>query len=105
VNGTDFAILAANFGRTGRTFAQGDLTGDGRVDGSDFAILAGNFGKSVPPPAAPPAAFAADKPAVKADAGAPPLGAPTRRVLQKRPRRALPGAAGTERRQVRPADG
>jgi ELWxxDGT repeat protein len=53
VNGTDFAILAGNFGKTGMTFAQGDLNGDGRVDGSDFAILAGNFGKSLP---APPAA-------------------------------------------------
>jgi hypothetical protein len=55
VNGTDFAILAGNFGRTGMTFAQGDLTGDGRVDGADFAILAGNFGRQVPPPPPPPA--------------------------------------------------
>ena len=29
VNGTDFAILAGNFGRTGMTYAQGDLNGDG----------------------------------------------------------------------------
>jgi hypothetical protein len=50
VNGADFAILAANFGRTGRTYQQGDLNGDARVDGADFAILAGNFGKSVAPP-------------------------------------------------------
>jgi hypothetical protein len=50
VNGSDFAILAANFGRTGRTYEQGDLNGDARVDGSDFAILAGNFGKSMAPP-------------------------------------------------------
>jgi uncharacterized delta-60 repeat protein len=48
VNGSDFAILAGNFGRSGMTFAQGDLNGDGRVDGTDFALLAGNFGKSVP---------------------------------------------------------
>jgi Dockerin type I domain len=53
VNGTDFAILAGNFGKTGVTFAQGDLNGDGFVNGSDFAILAGNFGKAVPVPAAP----------------------------------------------------
>jgi hypothetical protein len=52
VNGTDFAILAGNFGRTGMTFAQGDLNGDGSVNGSDFAILAGNFGRSVPAPVA-----------------------------------------------------
>jgi len=48
VNGTDFAILAANFGRTGQTYATGDLNGDGSVNGSDFAILAGNFGRTVP---------------------------------------------------------
>jgi hypothetical protein len=53
VNGTDFAILAGNFGKTGMTYAQGDLNGDGFVNGSDFALLAGNFGKAVP---APPAA-------------------------------------------------
>src|SRR5688500_8368463 len=48
VNGSDFAILAGNFGKTGMTYPQGDLTGDGAVNGSDFAILAGNFGKSAP---------------------------------------------------------
>jgi Dockerin type I domain len=47
VNGTDFAVLAGNFGKTGMTYAQGDLTGDGNVNGSDFALLAGNFGKSL----------------------------------------------------------
>jgi hypothetical protein len=35
------------------TFAQGDLNGDGAVNGSDFAILAGNFGRAVPAPEAP----------------------------------------------------
>jgi hypothetical protein len=71
VNGTDFAILAGNFGKSGMTYSQGDLTGDGSVNGSDFAILAGNFGRSLPPPAAsledaPPAAARAD--ATRADA-------------------------------------
>jgi hypothetical protein len=56
VNGTDFAILAGNFGRSGMTYAQGDLNGDGSVSGTDFALLAGNFGRSVPPPPPPPAA-------------------------------------------------
>jgi hypothetical protein len=51
VNGTDFAILAGNFGKTGQTFATGDVNGDGSVNGTDFAILAGNFGRTVPPPA------------------------------------------------------
>jgi Calx-beta domain/Dockerin type I domain len=50
VNGTDFAILAGNFGKTGMTYAQGDLNGDGNVNGSDFALLAGNFGRAVPQP-------------------------------------------------------
>jgi hypothetical protein len=52
VNGSDFALLAANFGKTGRSYAQGDLTGDGAVNGTDFAILAGNFGRLLQPPAA-----------------------------------------------------
>ena len=46
VNGSDFAVLAANFGRTGRTWSQGDMTGDGVVNGSDSAVLAQNFGKT-----------------------------------------------------------
>jgi hypothetical protein len=45
VNGTDFSILAANFGRSGRTWAQADFTGDAEVTGADFALLAGNFGR------------------------------------------------------------
>jgi autotransporter-associated beta strand protein len=47
VNGTDFSILAGNFGKgvTGG-WEQGDLNGDGTINGSDFALLAGNFGKS-----------------------------------------------------------
>jgi uncharacterized delta-60 repeat protein len=49
VNGSDFAILAGNFGKSGMSAAQGDLNGDGAVNGSDFAILAGNFGKTVAP--------------------------------------------------------
>ncbi len=48
VNGSDFAILAGNFGKTGMTYLEGDLNGDGAVNGSDFAILAGSFGKSAP---------------------------------------------------------
>ena len=51
VDGSDFALLAFNFGRTGMTYGQGDLNGDGNVNGSDFALLAGNFGKTMPAPA------------------------------------------------------
>jgi hypothetical protein len=46
VNGSDFAVLAANFGRTGRSWAQGDMNGDGAANGSDFALLAANFGRT-----------------------------------------------------------
>jgi hypothetical protein len=46
VNGSDFSILAGNFGKAGMTYDKGDLNGDGRVDGADFAILAANFGKT-----------------------------------------------------------
>jgi fibronectin-binding autotransporter adhesin len=47
VNGTDFSILAGNFGKnvTGG-WEQGDLNYDGVVNGTDFGLLAGNFGKS-----------------------------------------------------------
>jgi fibronectin-binding autotransporter adhesin len=47
VNGSDFAILAGNFGHnvTGG-WEQGDLNYNGTVNGSDFSLLAGNFGKS-----------------------------------------------------------
>jgi hypothetical protein len=54
VNGSDFSILASNFGKTARAFADGDLNGDGSVDGSDFSLLASNFGRSVPPVTVPP---------------------------------------------------
>jgi hypothetical protein len=62
VNGSDFAILAGSFGKTGMTYDQGDLNGDGGVNGTDFAILAGNFGKAVPAPASVSALVAAPAP-------------------------------------------
>src|SRR5688572_5496278 len=46
VDGTDFAILAGNFGRGGREWHEGDIDFDGVVSGSDFALLAGNFGRT-----------------------------------------------------------
>jgi cytochrome c len=86
VNGTDFAILAGNFGKTGVTYAQGDLNADGAVNGSDFAILAANFGKSLPPAvkAAPPAALRAPEPAPPRRAG----GTVAGRTVKPRARRA-----------------
>jgi Dockerin type I domain len=92
VNGTDFAILAGNFGKTGRTYEQGDLNGDGSVNGSDFALLAGNFGKSVPAPAAQQSVVVSSPP--QGAATAPPPRA-ARRVTPPKPpasanRRILP---------------
>lgn len=44
VNGSDFALLAGNFGRTGRGWSLGNFNGDDSVNGTDFALLAGHFG-------------------------------------------------------------
>jgi autotransporter-associated beta strand protein len=46
VNGTDFSILAANFGKNVIGWDQGDINYDGVVNGADFALLASNFGKT-----------------------------------------------------------
>jgi alpha-amylase len=46
VNGTDFGILASNFGKQVNGWDQGDFTYDGVVNGTDFGLLAANFGKS-----------------------------------------------------------
>jgi alpha-L-arabinofuranosidase len=46
VNGTDFALLAANFGRSVASWDGGDVNYDGTVNGSDFALLAQNFSES-----------------------------------------------------------
>jgi hypothetical protein len=49
VNGTDFALLASNFGRrSDPDWGRGDFNHDGAVDGTDFALLAGNFGRTAP---------------------------------------------------------
>jgi hypothetical protein len=52
----DFITLAANFNKTGVTYADGDLNYDGTVSISDFIDLAAAFGNSLgtPPPAAAP---------------------------------------------------
>jgi phosphoheptose isomerase len=100
VDGTDFAILARNFGRTGLTSVGGDLNGDGTVNGSDFAILARNFGKTAPAPAetAPaPAAAAPGAPALRTFA-------PEAEAAPARPARAAGATAprGTGRRVPKP---
>jgi hypothetical protein len=48
----DFNILATNFGKTGKTFTQGnyDYSSDGTVSITDFNVLATNFGKTSKPP-------------------------------------------------------
>jgi hypothetical protein len=45
VNGTDFAILAANFNKDVPGWDQGDFDYNNIVNGSDFADLASNFNK------------------------------------------------------------
>ncbi|HEX4054280.1 MAG TPA: PEP-CTERM sorting domain-containing protein, partial [Tepidisphaeraceae bacterium] len=39
--------MAANFGKSGKVWDQGDFNYDGTVNSIDFGLLAGNFGKSV----------------------------------------------------------
>jgi hypothetical protein len=46
VNLDDFTILAANFGSTGKWWADGDSNFDGAVNLDDFTALASNFGTS-----------------------------------------------------------
>jgi hypothetical protein len=40
----DLGILAANYGGSGKAWAQGDFNGDGLVDVGDLGILAANYG-------------------------------------------------------------
>jgi type VI protein secretion system component Hcp len=52
----DFNILASNFGKSGKSFTQGNYDGstDGKVTIVDFNILAANFGKTLQPPTTQP---------------------------------------------------
>jgi len=52
--------MAENYGRAG-TFATGDLNGDGAVNFADLVILAQNYNKTLPPPTATAAVFAASQ--------------------------------------------
>ncbi len=54
VDTTDFNILAANFGQTGRIWSQSDFNYDGSDDTTDFNGLAVNFSKTLAA-SAPPA--------------------------------------------------
>ena len=46
VNIEDLAIMAANWGNSGATYAQGDINGDGVVNINDLAIMANDWGWS-----------------------------------------------------------
>ncbi|HEX4054741.1 MAG TPA: LamG-like jellyroll fold domain-containing protein [Tepidisphaeraceae bacterium] len=46
VNSVDFGTMAANFGKSGKTWDEGDFNYGGVVNSIDFGLLAGNFGKS-----------------------------------------------------------
>ncbi len=45
VNGSDFSILATNFGTGATNWDQGNFLYESSVNGSDFAALAANFGQ------------------------------------------------------------
>ena len=46
VNSVDFGNLAANFGKSGKSWDQGDFDYTGTVNSIDFGLLAANFGRS-----------------------------------------------------------
>jgi ELWxxDGT repeat protein len=91
VNGSDFAILAGNFGKSGKTYDKGDLTGDGSVNGSDFALLAGNFGRTLPAPPASAVAVAAPSTPATAQPSAERGAVKGRRHIRPQPRRRRAG--------------
>jgi hypothetical protein len=95
VNGSDFAILAGNFGKSGQAYAAGDLNGDGSVNGTDFQLLASNFGQRLPAIPALVAASASQRALVQPVAAAPSAPAPALLLPQPvRPtRRTLPPKA------------
>jgi hypothetical protein len=46
VDTADFTVLAVNFNGTNKTHAQGDATGDTRVNAQDFNVLGGRVWES-----------------------------------------------------------
>jgi hypothetical protein len=54
VDGADFMILYGNFGKTSRTWEQGDFDGNGDVDFVDYQALGVNYGKTAPAGSAVP---------------------------------------------------
>jgi hypothetical protein len=47
VNISDLAVMAAHWGDTSATYAQGSIMGDGNVNVSDLSVMASNWGWSV----------------------------------------------------------
>jgi beta-glucanase (GH16 family) len=52
VNGTDFAILSANFGQSATRWDEGNFNYHSSINGEDFSALAGNFGQTFVAPSA-----------------------------------------------------
>jgi hypothetical protein len=48
VDSNDFAVLAANYGKTGQLWSAGDFNYDGTVNALDFNALATNYGSILP---------------------------------------------------------
>lgn len=57
VNTADFNLLAASFGLSGKLFSGGDFDGNGIVNSLDFAIYAAQYGKTLPAPLTGAAVF------------------------------------------------
>ncbi len=53
VDAFDLAIIALNYNQTGKTYAQGDITGDGSVNVLDLSALASSWGNNIVPPPQP----------------------------------------------------
>ena len=60
VSGDDLTIILTNWGLSGQTREQGDLTGEGFIGGDDYTEVLTYWGTGTPPP---PLAIATPEPA------------------------------------------
>jgi hypothetical protein len=79
VNNADFAILYSNFGQSGKSYADGDLNRDGKVDFTDYQKLGLLFNKALAAPAEPVASAPVEAPVTSAPGRPPSKPAPKKR--------------------------
>jgi hypothetical protein len=48
---SDYLTVEQNFGKSNRSWSDGDFNGDGRVNFADYLLLEANFGKTISEPA------------------------------------------------------